>query len=119
MTYVLASSLEDMQLSDYILIHEDALQVSQTISHRICQRKSGTFALNIAYLYIMLSVLYLIIYIILFLLEKLLNSSGRELRRALFSLKQLFQVRVTKICLKGLVLLLFLEQNWLPGPSLT
>ena len=40
--------------------------------------------------------------VILYLSEKLLNSHGRELRRALFSLKQIFQVPVYE----GLKLLL-------------
>jgi len=30
--------------------------------------------------------------------EKLLNSSGREFRRALFSLKQIFQVFMYHVC---------------------
>ena len=50
--------------------------------------------------------------LLLFVSEKLLNSSGRELRRALFSLKQIFQVNIQTV-------LTFFVLFWLWGSCLS
>lgn len=46
-----------------------------------------------------------------FISEKLYNSSGRDLRRALFSLKQIFQVKKKTRVLTGPVFVLLVESD--------